>query len=55
MIFVVGGLSGNASDDTEYAAGFFQMLLGNEPNCWVPTRTRNVPTQDSTEINCSPE
>ncbi|NKK31069.1 hypothetical protein [Rhizobium leguminosarum] len=49
----------NASNDTEYAAGFFQMLLGNEPNWWMPTnfsaRTRNVPTQDSTEINCSPE
>jgi len=49
----------NASEDTGYAAGFFQMLLGNEPNWWMPTnfsaRTRSVQAQDSIEIHYTTE
>lgn len=27
----------NVNEDTSYAAGFFQMLLGKEPNWWSPS------------------
>jgi hypothetical protein len=30
----------NANQDMDYAAGFFQMLLGNEPNWWMPSSFR---------------
>ncbi|OCJ08666.1 MULTISPECIES: hypothetical protein [unclassified Rhizobium] len=36
----------NAREDSDYAAGFFQLLLGNEPNWWMPgsfgARTRSA-------------
>lgn len=43
----------NANQDTDYAAGFFQMLLGNDPNWWMPSsfnaRTRPVIDESGAE------
>ncbi len=48
----------NASQDTDYAAGFFQMLLGNEPNWWMPSnfsaRTRSADDVDNVEAVTPP-
>ncbi|OWV72302.1 hypothetical protein ATY76_05570 [Rhizobium sp. R339] len=42
----------NATEDMDYAAGFFQMLLGQQPNWWMPSnfsaRTRSVDDVDNT-------
>lgn len=49
----------NANEDTNYAAAFFQMLLGNEPNWCLPgdfsARTRRVDEERGTENCYSPE
>ncbi|WVT77926.1 hypothetical protein QM996_32885 (plasmid) [Sinorhizobium chiapasense] len=49
----------NASQDTDYAAGFFQMLLGNDPNWWMPSsfnaRTRPVIDEPAAEAVDSAE
>ncbi|MDK4737070.1 hypothetical protein [Rhizobium sp. CNPSo 3490] len=41
----------NTHEDSDYAAGFFQLLLGNEPNWWMPSnfsaRTRSVDDVDN--------
>lgn len=43
----------NANQDLDYAAGFFQMLLGSQPNWWMPSnfsaRTRSVDELDDIE------
>ncbi|WP_431324760.1 hypothetical protein [Rhizobium sp. YTU87027] len=48
----------NANEDSNYAAGFFQLLLGNEPNWWMPSnfsaRTRSAGDEDSAAV-LSPE
>lgn len=44
----------NATQDTDYAAGFFQMLLGNEPNWWMPgnfsARTRGTTGSHAVDV-----
>lgn len=43
----------NAHEDSDYAAGFFQLLLGNEPNWWMPSnfsaRPRSADDEDRNE------
>jgi len=49
----------NANEDSNYAAGFFQLLLGNEPNWWMPSnfsaRIRSADDDDRAETVISPD
>lgn len=46
----------NVSEDIDYAAGFFQMLLGNQPNWWMPSNfsARDRSTDDVDTIEAFP-
>lgn len=48
----------NANEDMDYAAGFFQMLLGSQPNWWMPSnfsaRTRSKDDGDNPEVILPP-